>query len=112
MPAPHVPNTGDAAVVLVCATDPAVTRGALDHGIRLFGPDQRYIADAPALHGTDVSAICAAVDELGGTALIVGLDADDRDRSTSAFTFRLVRRCPCPVIVVTVDKRQATSDRR
>lgn len=110
-PAPHLHGTVSTAAVLVCATDDEVGRQAMRHAVRLFGPDQRYVDDVPALRGTDVGSICAAVEELGGVAVVLGIDADDRTRATSTFALGLVRRCPCPVVVVAVPGSECGPDR-
>lgn len=101
-PAPDEPATAGSAPVLVCATSVEAGRLALDQTERLFGSAGRADAESPML-GADVRAICGAVGERGAIAVVLGIDVGEGDRPVSSFVQRLVRRCPCPVIVVAVD---------
>lgn len=118
-------------VVLVTAQSERCGSRALDHAINLFGPAHRYVVvgahrrrnersdtetlvdsvahyapeltETLVLAGDSARAVCEAAHRFTAAAVVVGVDLASDGRTAPSHAFRLLRRMPCPVVLVATD---------
>lgn len=127
-PWPPLATADTRPIVLITAGNEPCGQRALRHARNLFGPDHRYLiigvhrnqtdrreaealANAVAqnapevtetlvLSGDPTRAVCEAAHRCPATAIVVGVDIESGDRTAPSHAFRLLRRSPCPVVMV------------
>ena len=128
LPWPIPTESDPRPIVLITADNEPCGRRALDHATKLFGPDHRYLvvgvhrhrhsrgeaealatavaqtapglAETLVLNGDPARAVCEAAHRCGAAAVIVGVDIESGDRTAPSHAFRILRRSPCPVVMV------------
>lgn len=118
-------------VVLITAANQHCGSRALDRAISLFGPDHRYVvvgvfrhrnersdaeqlvdsvarsapdlAETLVLSGDSARAVCEVAHRSAAAAVVVGVDIGSGDRTAPSHAFRVLRRAPCPVVMVATD---------
>ncbi len=117
-------------VVVITADNDVSGRHALRHATTLFGSAHSYLvigvhrhghrreradaeefarsvaSSAPELaeilvvSGDRSGAVCDTAHRCGAAAIVVGVDLGSHDRTAASHAFRILRRSPCPIVMV------------
>lgn len=90
------PTDANRPLVLVTAETEVGGRRAIAHADDLFGEDHRIVV----LGGDPAEAVCDRARDCRAAAIVVGVDLGGGQRTAVSRALRILRRSPCPVVMV------------